>query len=289
TGQWYAGIASPVDTLKTAYWGRWGTNTNFGWDHVMVLDFNGDGLDDIVGMTNQGYWWLARSTGSGFQNQYLGSWTPIGWTSIQTGDFNGDVREDLIGLHSNGSWWAGFSNGGRLFSIDLASWSSTAGWTDINIGDFNGDQISDVSARTSTGFYYVGLSQPGTTRLRTQYMGVWQKTPSPTSFVGDFNGDGKDELINRNTDGEWWTKQIRNLTGHETRYKFRWSTSVSWIPIVGDFNGDGFDDMLGMIAGTGQWFFSTSFGRDHSNDWRTMFWGQSGAPVPVSFIDRLEQ
>ena len=61
--------------------------------------------------------------------------------------------------------------------------------------------------------------------------------------MGDFNGDGRDDIAGRTPSGGWWVARstgsqfINGLWGN-------WSSRVSWDDVlVGDFNGDGRDDL----------------------------------------------
>ena len=82
-------------------------------------------------------------------------------------------------------------------------------------------------------------------------------TPWLNKLTGDLDGDGKDELITRQTDGSW---AIYNAdTGTESVWG-SWSTAVEWHDVmVGDFDGDGLEDLVGR-SDQGDWWVSTSTG-----------------------------
>ena len=129
----------------------------------------------------------------------------------QTGDFlwrnaNGDVYLDL----SNAG--TGFSGvAGQDFGAIPTS------WTIEQVGDFNDDGKADILWRNSNGDVYLYLSNPGSgfTGFTGQDLGV-----IPTSWsiqqVGDFNGDGKTDILWRNTNGDvvfWLSNAGAGYTG----------------------------------------------------------------------------
>ena len=68
--------------------------------------------------------------------------------------------------------------------------------------------------------------------------------------VGDFNGDGKDDILWRNhTTGEnvIWLMDGRTVTSSVSIF-----TSTAWaVSQVGDYNGDGKDDLVWKSLGAG--------------------------------------
>jgi hypothetical protein len=75
------------------YWGSW--SPDMLWLDVQVADFTGlDGLTashrfDLVGRANNGQWWVAKSSGTSFGNEFWGSWSTgltFGWTVARDGN-----------------------------------------------------------------------------------------------------------------------------------------------------------------------------------------------------------
>ena len=79
--------------------------------------------------------------------------------------------------------------------------------------------------------------------------------------VGDFNGDGIDDLAGRNSaDGSIWVGQS---TGDRfvNEYWGRFSETVEWSEFqVGDFNGDGMTDIVARAKAGGTWWVAESTG-----------------------------
>jgi hypothetical protein len=74
-------------------------------------------------------------------------------------------------------------------------------------------------------------------------------------FVGDFNGDGKDEIAFWHpSTGEWRVESQIWLT--------KGAVGNNWLPCVGDFNGDGRDDLIAWNRQTGEWFVAYSSGSE---------------------------
>ena len=84
--------------------------------------------------------------------------------------------------------------------------------------------------------------------------------------LGDFNGDGRDDLLLRHKDGGWHYYPMgeqRDMPRHGTANLTR---SLDWSGAgVGDFNGDGKDDVL-LRHADGRWYYYPMDGRRHLDD-----------------------
>ncbi len=286
-GGWWMAESNGVDGFTNQKGTMWSTSVT--WVDVMAGDFNGDGLDDIVGRNAaNGDWWVALSNGDGtFTNQKWTRWsTSVNWTDVMVGDFNGDGRDDIVGrVASSGDWWIASSTGAAFTNSKWTRWSTGVTWTDVMVGDFNGDGRDDIVGRVaSSGDWWIGNST-GTsftnqkwTRWSTGVMWV-------DVMVGDFNGDGRDDIVGRAaSSGDWW---IASSTGTSfTNQKWtRWSTGVTWVDVmVGDFNGDGRDDIVGRAASSGDWWIGNSTGTAFTNQKWTR-WSASASWTDVMVGD----
>ena len=215
-------------------------------------DFNGDGRDDILWRNDNGTVenWLGKSDGSFVDN---GANTSINvsahWQVAGFGDFNGDGRDDILWRQDNGTItdWLGQTNGGFVGNADDASVNVSAAWQVQGVGDFNGDGRDDILWRHDNGTItdWLGQADGGFVgnkgNVLTNVSATWQ-----VQGVGDFNGDGRDDVLWRNDDGIV-TNWLGTAKGGFVSNKANVLNDVSdgWhIQGVGDFNGDGRDDIL---------------------------------------------
>jgi autotransporter-associated beta strand protein len=276
TGQWYVSVPNGSGGYITKPWGLpWAAIVN--WKNVVVGDFNGDGRDDIAGQEgSSGRWWVAISTGSSFNTSFWGSWSPetagtLDWANVLTGDFNGDGRTDIAGrIKETGAWYVQVSNGVAFQAQLWGQWSpdtSTFTWTNVLAGDFNGDGKTDIAGRVlQTGAWFVNQSTGS--RFNTVFWDQWSADiPGTFDWVdvkaGDFNGDGKADIVGRvKESGQWYVAESTGTTFKTTLWQ-TWSRDIpgsfDWVDVqVGDFNGDGKDDIVGRVKETGAWFVSLS-------------------------------
>jgi hypothetical protein len=123
--------------------------------------------------------------------------------------------------------------------------------------DFNGDGNEDVLWRNvATGedyAWYMGFSGPGLTRvgganILTVTDAAWQIVGT-----GDFNGDGKPDILWRNAaTGENLVWYMNGVTRTASAYLLAVADRAWRIVGTGDFNGDGKPDILWRNAATGE-------------------------------------
>jgi hypothetical protein len=221
-----------------------------------VGDFNGDGRADLLfaWMDSSGTFHdtVALSNGSGFQ-------PPSDWllnqgqgAQIFVGDFNGDGKADLLfsWTDSSGTFHNSVALSDGSSFRDATDWLLNQGQgAQIFVGDFNGDGKADLlfSWMDSSGTFHnsVALSDgssfhPATDWLLNQGQGA-------KISVGDFNGDGKADLLFSWMDS---SGTFHNSVALSNGGSFRDATD--WLLnqgqgaqiSVGDFNGDGKADLL---------------------------------------------
>lgn len=175
-------------------------------DNVQFGDFNGDGRSDLIfHWKSLGRNYFYFSNGDGTFVRYL---NPISAADLDANpdnmrinDFNGDGRSDLY-FHwkSLGRNYLYFSNGDGTFTtylnpIDPADVDANP--SNMQSGDFNGDGRSDVFFHWSTmGRNILYLSNgDGSFQKYANPIGIFAIDESPDNLgVGDFNGDGRDDL-----------------------------------------------------------------------------------------------
>jgi VCBS repeat protein/FG-GAP repeat protein len=199
---------------------------------------------------------LTSEPGAGFAGSSLLSVASqnIGNTVLTT-DFNGDGIPDLVILGSGISVLLG--NGDGTFTAAPTPSSDLPGA--IAVGDFNGDGIPDLAVAPAfdEGHSEVLLGNgDGTfTNANGSFGNTSDTVTSNTIAVGDFNGDGKLDLVETcASDNEQPCNLLLILSGNgdgtftqscETFLPFAGSQSMA----VGDFNGDGQPDVAVVNSG----------------------------------------
>ena len=222
------------------------------WRVIGTGDFNGDGSADVLWRNADGSFtnWLAGANGS-FTSNDANAWTvlPNTWQVDGVGDFNGDGRDDLIWRRDDGAFttWLAQPSGGFV-SNDANSWTMLpTSWQVVGTGDFNGDGRSDIVWRNTNGAFTTWLAQANGGFVSNDANSF---TTLPTAWrvdgVGDFNGDGSDDLVWRNTDGSFttWLSQANGAFVSNDANSFTTLPNSWQIVEVGDYNGDGRDDIL---------------------------------------------
>ena len=223
-------------------------------------DFNGDGRSDFVWRTDDGMatYWLGRVDGGFLTNPNFNMNPGLDWHIAGTGDFNGDGRDDILWRNpSTGQTtdWLGQANGGFVGNDANALSTIGTSWQVAATGDFNGDGRSDILWRDNMGAMTTSLGQANG-GFASNAANFWHTIPTSWQIVGsgDFNGDGRDDILWRNNLGattNWLGQANGGFVGNDTN--FYTTIPTSWqVEGIGDFNGDGRDDLLWRNGSTGQ-------------------------------------
>ena len=128
------------------------------------------------------------------------------WTVAGTGDFNGDGRDDVLWRHDNGAVtdWLGQANGGFVSNLPIAIVAAPTSWNVAGTGDFNGDGRDDILWRNDVGAMSpIGSARPMAASSRTPNAAYQLPTNWQIAGTGDFNGDGRDDIMWRNENGAY--------------------------------------------------------------------------------------
>jgi hypothetical protein len=233
----------------------------------VVADFNGDGIPDVlVPNPYSSKAWLFLGKGDGTFRQRL-STLPSGEPVVA--DFNGDGKPD-VAIWKNGPYLSPFrvyfGNGNGTFRAGPASplpVSAAANPVSPSIatGDFNGDGHTDMVVWASvenhlTPFTLLGNGDGTFSEIRLDV--TWTYSLIYSSFVGDFNGDGKLDFSADET--TWYGKgdgtfQLRSYT----------QLANAGVGLIGDLNGDGWLDGYGLIPPGGIFLFDPSIAGPRSD------------------------
>jgi hypothetical protein len=225
-------------------------------------DFNGDGKTDIFhAVQNADYAnvWLSNGDGT-FSVHSFSPWPgyaiPNGvWLA---GDFNGDGKTDIVHAVANTDYanvW--LSNGDGTFTV--RSFSPWSGYEIPNgvwlAGDFNGDGKTDIlHAVANTDYANVWLSNgDGTFAVRSFSPWAGYSIPNGLWIVGDFNGDGKSDVLHAVQDADYANVWLSNGDGTFNVRSFSpWAGYAipNGVWLTGDFNGDGKTDIFHAVQDT---------------------------------------
>ena len=223
-------------------------------------DFDGDGRSDIFwrnSSTGENYLYPMDGTAILPAEGYVRTVAQQAWQVAGIGDFDGDGKADLL--------WRNASTGENyVYFMDGKTIKPTEGylrtvpdpdWKVAGVGDLDRDGKADILWRNSaTGENYVypmdGLAILGTEGyLRTVADQAWKVVGT-----GDFNGDGRTDILWRNSStGENYVYPMNGLAILGTEGYLRTVADQAWkVAGTADFNGDGKTDILWRNSGTGE-------------------------------------
>jgi hypothetical protein len=222
------------------------------WHVAGTGDFNGDGRVDILWRNGDGTVrdWLGQANGGFAGNTAnLNITVPTSWQVAGTGDFNGDGRTDILWRNQDGTVrdWLGQANGGFVGNTANLDATVPNAFHIAGTGDFNGDGIDDILWRSDDGTVSDWLGQP-TGAFVSNVGNINITVPNSWHIVGtgDFNGDGRSDILWRSDDGtvrDWLGQANGGFAGNTANFDVNVATD-SRIVGVGDYNGDAIDDIL---------------------------------------------
>ena len=218
---------------------------------VATGDFNGDGIQDLAVQRGDGSVNVLLGDGSGGFNPASGPplSTGAGKAYVALGDFNGDGILDLaLSSQDTDDVRIFLGDGTGHFSAFSGSVIPTGGThpTGVRAGDFNGDGIADLAIANQYTNNVSILLGDGTGHFAPASGPPEAVGNSPYNLaVGDFNGDGRQDLAVAGADSNNVTILLGDGTGHfasapgSPLVVGSYPTGVA----VGDFNGDGIADL----------------------------------------------
>ena len=204
------------------------------------------------------------STGSGFE-ETTESRSPMKYatsTRWLMGDFDGDGRDDLGVIYDaypydgKASALVSFSTGSEF---DLRGDSTFAGFSSSQrwlAGDFNGDGRDDlvnVYGNSGQARAWVHESTGDGFEYKSSFTTLAGFSSSQRWLVGDFNGDGRDDLVNVYGNSGQARAWVHESTGDGFEYQSSFTIlgefnddMQHWL--VGDVDGDGLDDLTSVTG-----------------------------------------
>ena len=158
-------------------------------------DFDLDGKSDVP-------WFNAGASKSTLWNmdgltRIAGRYTTLDPTGLKprgTGDLNADRRSDLVWREeSTGRFAAWIMNNTTVAQQGYISGPLDSAWDIIAMGDLNGDRRADCILRNSSTGEVRGWLMDGLVKIAGGHIG--SSTGLKFLGVGDFNADGKDDLL----------------------------------------------------------------------------------------------
>jgi SpoIID/LytB domain protein len=235
--------------------------SGFNYGHVPAVagDFTGDGRSDVSLLLgfNQTWWTGAASGGRFAMSPWFNQGSTKALTGQVTGDFDGDGMDDIAALQEvSGRLRVAFSTGQRFRVETWAKHTDRSRWGPLLVGDFDGngnDDIAEYDNRRERWRVYRWM-EGGPTKEWWYDFDV--ADPNWGAFaVGDYNGDGLDDLLA--TDAG--TGKLTVLFSDGTRFEpSTWQTLPSagagQVIRAADFTGDAVDDLAAFDPATATWW-----------------------------------
>ncbi|MEV6018564.1 VCBS repeat-containing protein [Streptomyces sp. NPDC051997] len=190
-----------------------GKVTGGGWSTKAVAvpfgDLNGDRCNDVLVRMSDGSlrgYRPACGTAPTPSTSYKALGT--GWNAYNVltspGDLTGDRRPDLLARKaSTGDLYLFAAKSDGTLAAGRKIRAAWTGYTKIvGAGDLNGDGIGDVLARDKAGtLYRYNGTGTGLLKDRVKVFSGWGASYDAIVGVGDITGDGKSDLVERDTSG----------------------------------------------------------------------------------------
>ncbi|MBE9548768.1 MAG: VCBS repeat-containing protein [Proteobacteria bacterium] len=224
---------------------------------VRFTSFDDDGKVDVLlrNMTT-GRWEINFLNNRWVKSNSGPTWLfpSFDWEMMGTGDFNGNGRGDVLIRNRVTGGWRIFLMNGRAFTSGITLITPNLDWQMAGLGDFDGDGKADVLLRNvNTGRWQIFFINNRWVKANSGPTWLFPSLDWELMGVGDFNANGRDDIIIRNRLTGGWRIFImngRNFTSGITLI----TQDLDWqIAGLDDFDGDAKADVLMRNQLTGRW------------------------------------
>ncbi|WP_105970918.1 FG-GAP repeat domain-containing protein [Streptomyces geranii] len=221
-----------------------------------------DGIGDVVGLKSSGV--ISYIPGNG-RGGFGTTMSASGWPStvnllVPFGDLNGDRDNDILVRYTNGELRAYRTGHAQTFTTSTSYTSFGKGWNQYDVlthpGDLTGDGRPDLIARkASTGevFLYKGTTG-NRLAARVRIAANWSGYKRIVG-VGDFNGDGRGDLLAQDKANTLWRYDGTGTGTFEARVKVatNWGSNYNAVIGIGDLTGDAKADLVSRDTAGNVW------------------------------------
>ncbi|SEO44262.1 choice-of-anchor D domain-containing protein [Actinacidiphila rubida] len=196
------------------------TNIGAGWNTYDLITGvsreRANGTGTAVARDTSGTLWMYQGTGNAAAPFAARTKVGAGWniyTSLTgMGDLTNDGRADLVARDTTGKLWL-YKGTGNATAPFAARTLIGSGWniygTLLGAGDATGDGRADLVTRDTTGklWLYKGTGNAATPFAARTLIGSGWNIYSLLATPGDVTGDGKADLVGRDSTGALWLYQ----------------------------------------------------------------------------------
>ncbi|SEN70079.1 N-acetylmuramoyl-L-alanine amidase [Actinacidiphila rubida] len=223
--------------------------------------------NNLLARDSSGVLYQYQGTGSAATPFYTRFKVGAGWgvynSLVPLTDLKASGTGDMVARDTSGVLWY-YQGSGNPSAPFKARLKVGAGWgvynTMAGVRDVNGDGKPDLVARDSSGtlWFYQGTGTPATPFAARVKVGAGWGTYNSLVAVGDLNGDGRGDMVARDTAGTLWLYQG---TGNAAApFAPRVKIGAGWtiynaMTGTGDVNGDGKPDMVARDSSGTLWLY----------------------------------
>ncbi len=233
---------------------------NTAWKVVADADFNGDGYSDLLYRNDTtGQVAIVPFEANGVTGTPVIFYTEpnAAWKIVHTPDLDGDGRADILWWNSStGQVYAMLLNGGAIVAQGLMYAEPDTAWKIVAVGDMDGSGKANqlVWRHGTTGQVYLMTITVAGGAFSQSGVQIYQEPNTAWKILAaaDFNGDGKSDLLWRNsTSGQIYVMLMSGSTIQSQGLMYV-EPDLAWkIVAQGDYNGDGKADLLWRNETTG--------------------------------------